>query len=307
MALSAPNGPALGIIRIGTRRSALALTQAEEVCRRLQALDAKVSVELVPMMTSGDRTLDQPLAEIGGKGLFTKEIEDALLDGRIDLAVHSAKDMQTQLPPGLALAAVPPREDARDVLIAASGAAHIKDLPQGARLGTSSLRRAAQALHVRPDLRIVSLRGNVQTRLAKLERGEADAILLAAAGLKRLGISPLPGHPLPLEEMLPAAAQAALGLECREGDARMLSLLAPLNDADAAAAVAAERSLLAALEGSCRMPIAAYAQCMEENLRLRAMLLAPDGAWARACDVTGKKEEAEALGRRAGAVLKENG
>ncbi len=276
-------------LRIGTRKSPLALAQA-----KLFAALLPVESELVPMTTSGDEAKDQSLIELGGKGLFTKELEEALLEVRIDIAVHSAKDMQTTLPKGLILACVPEREDPRDVLIGA--------LPQGAVLGTSSLRRAAQMLHSRPDLKVVPLRGNVQTRIQKIERGEAHATLLALAGLKRLGMDI--GTPLPLDEIVPAAGQGALGIECRENDAKTRTLLEPLNHAPTFAAVTAERALLHALDGSCRTPIAALGEGGHE-LRLRAMLLAPDGSQCWRVDMQGTAADAEALGREAGARLLE--
>lgn len=287
-------------MRIGTRKSPLALAQAEEVKARLLAAHEELRVEIVPMQTSGDRFLAEKLAEMGGKGLFTKEIEEALLAGDIDLAVHSAKDMPTALPPGLILAATPEREDARDVLI---GASSIAALPAGCRLGTASLRRAAQVLRVRPDIKMVPLRGNVQTRLRKIAEGEADATLLALAGLKRLKLDPLPGTPLSIADMLPAVAQGALALEAREDDAPMRKLLAPLNHAATFSAVACERALLKALDGSCRTPIAGYAAMEAGKLRLRAMRLSEDGAQCHEADVSALPEDAEALGREAARLI----
>lgn len=288
-------------LTIATRQSPLALVQAEEVKARLLAAHPGLAVELLPMTTSGDRFTDRPLAEIGGKGLFTKEIEEALLAGKADIAVHSVKDMETKLPPGLTLAATLPREDARDVLI---GAASIRALPQGSRIGTASLRRAAQILRLRPDLRIVPLRGNVHTRLRKIEAGEADATLLALAGLKRLGISPLPGVPLSTDEILPAVGQGAIGIECRANDTAALALLATINDAATFAAITAERALLAALDGSCRTPIAAHATVRGDALHLRAMLLSEDGRECWEGEKKGNVKDAAYLGKDVATIIK---
>ncbi len=290
--------------RIGTRKSPLALAQAEETRARLLHAHPDLAVETVPMMTSGDTFLSQKLADIGGKGLFTKEIDEALLCGDIDLAVHSAKDLPTVLPERLVLACILPREDVRDVLISAH-AASLKELPSGARLGTSSLRRSAQALRLRPDLVIVPLRGNVGTRLRKIQAGEADATLLALAGLKRLNMSPLPGMPLSTEEMLPAPAQGAIAIVCREEDAQTQALLAPLNDAVSMAAVLCERALLRALDGSCRTPIAALAELVGVQLRLRACVLSPDGKNYKGTELTGVLQDAQKLGTEAGAILRD--
>lgn len=289
-------------LRIGTRKSPLALAQAEEIRTLLTREHPELTVELAPMTTTGDQITDRTLSDIGGKGLFTKEIEEALLENRIDIAVHSAKDMQTVLPQGLMLACVPKREDVRDVLI---GAESLKALPEGATLGTASLRRGAQALLLRPDLKLVPLRGNVQTRLRKIEAGEANATLLALAGLKRLNMQPLPGVPIPIETMLPATAQAAIGIECRVDDAHVRALLAPLNHAESFIAVAAERAFLRKLDGSCRTPIAAYATVTNDMLHLRGALFSADGKQAWKVERSGPAHEAEALGEAAGAVLKQ--
>jgi hydroxymethylbilane synthase len=297
-------------LRIGTRGSPLALTQAELVRAALIAahpeLAAPGAVEIVPIRTTGDRIQDRTLAEAGGKGLFTKEIEEALLAGAVDLAVHSAKDMPTWLPQGLAIGAVLPREDPRDALLARMGAAGLASLPQGAVLGTASLRRQAQALLRRPDLKVVPFRGNVETRLRKLAEGQADATLLAVAGLKRLGRADALGAVLEPEEMLPAAGQGIIAIECRVGDARADSLLAPLNDAETAAALLAERAVLAALDGSCRTPIAAFAQRQgADRLRLRALIALPDGSRSLSDEESGDLGDAAALGAELGRRLLE--
>jgi len=293
-------------LRLGTRASPLALAQARLVQRLLaEAHPGLAPAELVVIKTTGDAVPDQALAEIGGKGLFTKEIEEALLSGAVDLAVHSMKDVETRLPDGLAIDCVLAREDPRDVLICVAplAAAGIKALPPGATLGTSSLRRSAQALALRPDLRIVPLRGNVGTRLAKLARGEATAILLARAGLARLGLDP-PGALLPVEEMLPAVAQGAIGIERRAADTRVGALLAPLNHAPSRAEVEAERALLAALDGSCRTPIAALARVAGDRLTLDALVVRPDGSGLRRTTRAGAVADAAGIGRAAGDALR---
>lgn len=262
--------------RLGTRRSPLALAQAEEARARLIAAHgfAEQDIELVPVTASGDRIQDRPLAEIGGKALWTRELDAQLLAGEIDFAVHSLKDVETIRPAGIAIAAVLPREDVRDVLV---GAASIAALPQGARVGTSAPRRAAQLLHARPDCRIVPFRGNVGTRIAKLAAGEADATLLAAAGLNRLGETGT-GHPLPAEQWLPAPGQGAIGIECRADDTPTRALLAAIDHGPSRAAVMAERALLAALGGTCHSPVAVLTTAADGMLILRAALFSPDGA-----------------------------
>jgi hydroxymethylbilane synthase len=271
------------ILRIGSRASPLALKQAEIVRAALvgahSAFAEPDAIDIVPIRTTGDRIQDRTLAEAGGKGLFTKEIEEALLAGAVDLAVHSAKDMQTWLPDGLAIGAVLPREDPRDVLISNSGAADLRALPQSAVLGTASLRRQAQALMRRPDLKVVPFRGNVETRLNKLSAGMADATLLASAGLKRLGRETI-GSVLEPAEMLPAAGQGVIAIEIRTGDRRIEALLEPVHHAPTAASLAAERAVLAALDGSCRTPIAALAEPEAQCLHLRALIALPDGSKA---------------------------
>ena len=247
----------MATLTIATRGSKLALAQANWIASRLGELHPGLAVELKIIKTTGDKILDVPLAAVGGKGLFVKEIEDALLQGEADLAVHSMKDVPSELPSGLVLGAVSQREDPRDALISPL-AVEIKGLPSGARVGTSSLRRQAQLLALRPNLEIVPLRGNVDTRLKKLEEEGLDAIILAEAGLARLGLE-VERAPIPVEVMLPAVGQGALGLEFRADDAATRALIEPLNHADTAAAVAAERAFLARLEGGCQVPIAGHA------------------------------------------------
>jgi hydroxymethylbilane synthase len=265
-------------IRIGTRGSPLALAQAHEVQARIaQAhglpLDA---ISITVIKTTGDQILDRPLADIGGKGLFTKEIEDALLSNDIDVAVHSMKDMQTALPDGLMIGAVLPREDVRDAFISLKFP-DIAALPKGAVVGTSSLRRQAQLLNARPDLQVIGFRGNVQTRLKKLQEGVADATFLAVAGLKRLGMADRITSAVPVTQMLPAVAQGAIGLEIRSGDTRTADAIAPLNDEASAIAVTTERAFLARLEGSCRTPIAGHAELRGTQLIFNGQVLSPDG------------------------------
>ena len=294
-------------LRLGTRGSPLALAQAQEVRGRLAAahdeLAAEGALEIVVIKTSGDKIQDRTLAEIGGKGLFTKEIEDALLQGAIDVAVHSMKDVPTWLPEGLAITAVLPREDPRDAFFSNRGA-RLADLPAGAVVGTASLRRQAQVLMARPDLKVVPLRGNVGTRLRKLAEGQADATLLAMAGLKRLGEAGRVTAPLEPEEMLPAVAQGAIGLEARVADERTGAWLAALDHRETAARVGAERACLEVLDGSCRTPIAALAELEGAELRLRALVAMPDGSRAHRAERRGPAADAEALGRDAGAELR---
>jgi hydroxymethylbilane synthase len=289
----------MNTIKIGTRKSALALAQAGTIRHMLMAAWPEMKVELVHIMTSGDMFIDQPLADVGGKGLFTKEIEDALLDGSIDLAVHSVKDMQTILPEGLILGCSPKREDPRDVLI---GADSMAALPKGAIFGTSSLRRSAQALMQRPDLKVVSIRGNVQTRIGKVEKREVDATLLAIAGLNRLGLSL--GTKLPLSEFLPAVGQGALGIECRKNDSKMLDLLKPLSHRDTEIAVACERAFLRAVDGSCRMPIAGYATVENDTVYFEGLLVEPNGKNPKRVKMEGAARDAAAIGEEAGRKIK---
>ena len=263
-------------LRLGTRRSPLALAQAEEARTRLCAAHGwpEAVVELVPVTASGDKIQDRPLAEIGGKALWTRELDAWLLEGRIDAAVHSLKDVETIRPAEIAIGAILPREDVRDVLI---GARSIAAIPPRARVGTSAPRRAAQMLHFRPDLAMVTFRGNVATRLAKLAAGEAEVTLLAAAGLARLGETGV-GTALALDDWLPAPAQGAIGVECRSGDGAVNTLLAAIDDAPSRAGVEAERALLAALGGTCHSPVAVLSDVRGETIGLRAALFSADGA-----------------------------
>ncbi|MCP4326889.1 MAG: hydroxymethylbilane synthase [Alphaproteobacteria bacterium] len=287
-------------IRIGTRGSQLALVQTEQVRAALAAahpeLAAEGAIEIEIIRTTGDRVTDRPLAEIGGKGLFAKEIEAALLDRRIDLAVHSMKDVETWLPDGLAITVMLPREDPRDALISKQ-ARTIDDLPRGAVVGTASLRRRAQLLARRPDLDIVLIRGNVPTRLEKLERGDVDATILALAGLQRLGLADAPAAVLAPEEMLPAVGQGAIGIEHRVGDARIDDLVAVIGDAEALLRVTAERAMLAVLDGSCRTPIAGLAECDGDTLRLGGLIARPDGSAVYRAAASGPAGDPEGLGR----------
>ncbi len=285
----------------------MALYQAGLVRDRLRAahpdLAAEGAVEIVPIHTTGDRVLTRLLAEIGGKGLFTKEIEEALLDRRIDLAVHSLKDMETVLPEGLAIGCVLARDDPRDALVSHDGLG-LADLPHGARIGTASLRRRAQLLRHRADLAVEPVRGNVGTRLAKLASGEFDALVVALSGLERLGEAGLISEILSPELMLPAVGQGALAIECRAADAGLSQLLAPLHDAASAACVAAERAMLAALDGSCRTPIGGLATIDADRLSLAALLLTPDGAGERRGQISGLVGDAAALGTELGERLR---
>ena len=293
-------------LRIGTRGSPMALYQAGLVRDRLRAahpdLAAEGAVELVAIRTTGDRVQTRLLAEIGGKGLFTKEIEEALLDRRIDLAVHSLKDMETVLPAGLEIGAVLARDDPRDALVSRGGG--LADLPRGARIGTASLRRRAQLLRYRGDFAIAPMRGNVGTRLDKLAAGEVDALVLALCGLERLGKAGLASEILAPELMLPAVGQGALAIECRAADEALRQRLAPLNDPATAACVAAERAMLAALDGSCRTPIAGLATIAGDRLTLDALLLAPDGSAERRGRIDGGVSEAAAIGTELGERLR---
>jgi hydroxymethylbilane synthase len=295
---------ASGVLRIGTRGSPLALKQAQLVREALTAHGLAASkVELVPIRTSGDKIQDRPLAEAGGKGLFAKEIEQALLEGEIDLAVHSAKDLPTILPAGLMLAATLAREDARDAFISRR-AKSLRELGAGSTLGTASLRRQAMVKRLRPDLRVVTFRGNVETRLRKLDAGEADATLLALAGLNRLGLASAATAILSVEDFLPAVGQGAIGIEVRAADARVRDLLAAINHAETMIALVAERAFLAELDGSCRTPIAGHAEVADGALRFHGMILKPDGSEAHETRREGDARDAEALGADAGRELK---
>jgi hydroxymethylbilane synthase len=291
--------------KIGTRGSPLALAQAHETRARLmEAFALPIEVfEIAVISTQGDRVQDRALKEIGGKGLFTREIEDQLLAGDIDIAVHSMKDMPVDQPEGLILDCYLPRENPCDAFVELGGG-QLVDLPQGATVGTSSLRRKAQLLHKRPDLNVVEFRGNVQTRLKKLNDGVASATFLAMAGLNRLGATDVPRTEITPEEMLPAVAQGAIGIERRLDDARAKEMLAALHDADTGYRLAAERAFLAALDGSCETPIAGLAVLQGDRLHLRGEILRTDGSEALAGDVTGLISEGPELGRRLAAELR---
>jgi len=295
-------------LRIGTRGSPLALAQAHETRARLAAAHglAEAAFEIVVIKTTGDRVLDRALSEIGGKGLFTKEIEEALLADGIDLAVHSMKDMPTALPDGLAISALLPREDVRDAFVSRRFGG-IDALPQGAIVGSSSLRRRAQLLNRKPDLALVEFRGNVQTRLGKLDRGEVAATFLAAAGLRRLGLEAEIASLIEPEEMLPAVAQGAIGVETRAGDEAAIALLSPIHDAETDHRLAAARAFLAALDGSCRTPIAGLATLAGGQLRFRGEIIRPDGSERLATERLGPVADAAALGRDAAAELRARG
>jgi hydroxymethylbilane synthase len=294
-------------LRIGTRGSPMALVQAGIVRDRLAAAHAELAVpgalEIVVIRTTGDRIQDRTLAEIGGKGLFTKEIEEALLADAIDLAVHSMKDVATWLPSGLEIVCLLPRDDPRDAFLSPR-ARTLAELPAGAVVGTASLRRQAQVLQRRPDLRVVPIRGSAGTRLHKLAVGECDATLLALAGLQRLEETQAIASILSTEEMLPAVAQGAIGIECRAADRRTRDFLAALHHAETAVCIAAERALLAALDGSCRTPIAALAELDGGRVSLRALVIRPDGTESHWATRQGDSVEAAALGADAGAELR---
>jgi hydroxymethylbilane synthase len=292
-------------LRIGTRGSPLALVQARTVRARLAAATGadEDAIELVVIRTTGDIIQDRALAEEGGKGLFTKEIEEALLERRIDLAVHSAKDMPTILPDGLILAACLEREDPRDVFISRK-ARTLAELPRGAGLGTTSPRRQAIAKRIRPDLNIVPLRGNVETRLRRLDNGDVDATLLALAGLKRLGLAEHATNIMSAEEFLPAVGQGAIGIEVRAGDSRLREILARIDHADTSTAVACERAFLAALDGSCKTPIAGHATISGNALQFRGLIARPDGAAAHDISGTGHRKDAATIGADAGREIK---
>jgi hydroxymethylbilane synthase len=293
------------ILRLGTRGSPLAMAQARLVREALAAahgLDPR-QIALYVIRTTGDRIQDRPLAEVGGKGLFTKEIEEALALGSIDLAVHSSKDMPTVLPDGLVLSAFLPREDARDAFISRK-ARSIMDLPRGAVVGTASLRRQAMVKRLRPDVSVVPLRGNVETRLRKIDQGAADATLLALAGLKRLGLADKAMAVLDTDEFLPAVGQGAIGIETRVADAKTRDMLAKINHADTAAALAAERAFLAVLDGSCRTPIAGHATVGAGRIRFRGLIVKPDGSAAHETTREGAVGDAETLGADAGSELR---
>jgi hydroxymethylbilane synthase len=294
-------------VRIGTRGSPLALAQAHEVRERLIRAQGSLAepgaIEILVIKTMGDAVTDRTLSALGGKGLFTKELEQALLDDRIDIAVHSMKDVPTLLPDGLALDCFLPRADPRDAFFAAGGAT-LETLPAGAVVGTASLRRQALVLLARPDLRVAPIRGNVDTRLKKVESGTVDATLLAVAGLQRLGRGEMVKIVLPPEIMLPAVAQGAIGIQRRNGDERIAQLLQPLNDPATATRVTAERALLEVLDGSCRTPIAALATLAGDRLSLTGLVVRPDGSERHQVTLDADASNAATLGAEAGAILK---
>jgi hydroxymethylbilane synthase len=294
----------LNSLRIGTRGSALARWQAEFV--RAELAKRGTAAELVIIRTSGDRDRESSLRLIGGKGVFTKELEDALLDRRIDLAVHSMKDMPTRLPPGLRIAAICQREDVRDALVSRN-AMKLDQLPHGARIGTSSLRRQAQLRHYRRDLEMVDMRGNVDTRLAKLARGDYDAIVLAKAGLERLGRADQITQLLPPDLCMPAVGQGAIGIEIRDEDGETSAAVRQLNHPESQVAVEAERALLAGLESGCQVPIGAWCRIESGNLTMDACVFSPDGAESVRESRTGSSEKAAELGRTVAAALLERG
>ncbi len=301
------------ILRIATRKSPLAIWQAEHVSECLRQLHPQLQIELVRMSTSGDKLLDSPLSQIGGKGLFVKELEQGLLSGAADIAVHSMKDVPVELPSGLQLPAILQREDPRDAFVS-NRYANVDELPPGARLGTASLRRQCQLRARRPDLDIVTLRGNVNSRLAKLDSGDFAAILLAAAGLIRLGMGARITRLLEPDESLPAIGQGAIGIECRDDDSRVLDLIGALDHTPTHICVSAERALNARLHGGCQVPIAGFAELGHGVILLRGLVGSLDGQRFVRGDISGKPEDAEELGtvlaedllaRGAGAILAE--
>lgn len=293
------------LIRIGTRASKLARAQAQMVADALRAADPTLTIDMVAMTTAGDRELHKQLTDWGYKGLFTKELEDALLEGRIDIAVHSMKDMPSVLPSGLTIAAMLPRADVRDAWVSPQFAA-LEQVPHGAMIGTSSARRAAQLLHLRPDIQVVGFRGNVETRLRKLEEGVAVATLLASAGLMRLGLDAHIRAVIAPEVMLPAVAQGAIGIECRDDNGAIIDLLGPINHAATMTCLTAERAFLQVLDGSCRTPIAGLATLDGEQLHLRGEVLSLDGRISHRDEIHGRAYDAEALGQMLGQRLRDH-
>jgi hydroxymethylbilane synthase len=295
------------LLRIGTRGSPLAMAQTLEARDKLAAANPDLArpgaIEVLEIKTTGDAILDRPLAEVGGKGLFTKELDAAILDGRIDIAVHSIKDVETFLPDGVELAACLEREDPRDAFLSLK-APSLVELPAGSVIGSASLRRQAQILARRPDLKVTLLRGNVQTRLGKLADGVVDATLLAYAGLRRLGLADKASAVLEPEEMLPAVGQGAIGITCRADDARAQGWLAAINHTETQIRVTAERALLAALDGSCRTPIGGLAEIAGDRLRLRGLVARADGSEIFEAERTGSIADAAALGDDAGRELR---
>jgi hydroxymethylbilane synthase len=282
-------------IRIATRKSPLALWQAEYVKARLEEIHPGIKVELIKMSTQGDKILDTPLAKIGGKGLFVKELEKSLCDCEADIAVHSMKDVPVELPEGLYLPVICEREDPRDAFVA-NKYKSIDELPQGAVIGTSSLRRQCQLKRKRPDLKITDLRGNVGSRLAKLDNGDFDAIILASAGLIRLELESRITQYIPTDLILPAIGQGAVGIECREGDIETLELIKPLNHQETNIRVSAERALNHRLEGGCQVPIAGFAELEDNQLVMRALVGSPDGERIVDGQISGPTDQAESLG-----------
>jgi len=294
-------------LRIATRRSRLALWQAEHIAARLRSLQAGLAVELVPMSTRGDELLDQRLDNVGGKGLFVKELETAMSEGRAELAVHSMKDMPAELPPGFVLAAITAREDPRDAFVS-SKYRNLAEMPAGATIGTSSLRRSAQIAERHPGLQVRLLRGNVDTRLAKLDRGEYDAVVLAAAGLERLGLAARITARLETGEMLPAPGQGALGVECLAASAEVRRLLDRLADKASSLCVRAERAVSLALGGSCTLPLGAYARRTQGNrLRLQGLIASADGKRVLRSELEGGAADPEAIGRGVAQELRRQG
>ena len=294
------------LIRIATRKSALALWQAEHVAERLQQLDEVDAVELVPLSTRGDEILDRSLQKIGGKGLFIKELEVAMQQGDADIAVHSMKDVPAEMPEGFCVAAVLDRANHADAFVS-SHYDSLDALPEAARVGSSSLRRQAQLRMMRPDLVIEPLRGNVNTRLAKLEAGEYDAIILAAAGLERLGLQQHIRQQFATEQMLPAAAQGVIGIECLEGRADLRRVLAKLEHDETARTTAAERAVALTLQANCQSPVATYATIADDRLRLTALVALPDGSRSLRDSLEGPAGNAEEIGKRLAASLLEQG
>jgi len=283
------------LLRIGTRGSKLALTQSEWIKKKIETKHPEVRVELLRIKTKGDKIPDSPLSKVGGKGLFVKEIEEALLDNRIDLAVHSIKDVPAELPDGLHLPVFPEREDPRDAFISKDNAG-IHDLPKGVSVGTGSLRRSSQLLNLRPDLQVVPLRGNVDTRLGRLESGDLHGIILAAAGLNRLGLSRRISQYLSTDNFLPAIGQGSLGLEIRQDDEKVYNLLEFLNHKDTETTVRAERAFLKELEGGCQVPIAAFGTLDKDNLTLKGLVAELDGSRILKYEMNGPPDDPEETG-----------
>lgn len=293
-------------ITIATRESPLAMRQAEEIKSRLLAIHPQLSVELLGLTTQADKRLDVALVEIGGKGLFVKELEEALLDGRADIAVHSMKDVPMDLPPGLSLPVVGEREDPRDVFVS-NQYKSLAELPRGAIVGTTSLRRQTQLRALRSDIELRNLRGNIQTRLKKLDENEYNAIILAAAGLKRMQLQSRIRQYIPVDQSLPAAGQGALGIECREDDQTTQALILPLNHVDTHACVVAERAVCRELGGGCKVPIAAFAQIHHHVMTLRALIANYDGTRILSAQLFGDPDNAESMGRRVAEELRQQG